>query len=206
MKLILLGASGHGRVVADIVRCQSRFVLKGFVDDDPTRPGTLGTSSILKSLLSQGVAWAIVSIGSNSVRMKKAHELEAMGFQLATAVHPSSILAQDISVGSGSVIMPGAIINCGTFLGKNVIINTAAGVDHDCVIEDGAHISPGVRLAGGVRVGKEAHVGIGVSVIPGVRIGSGSTVGAGAVVIRDVPDGIIVAGNPAKPIRREIEA
>lgn len=206
-KLILYGASGHAKVVADIVRAARQAELAGCVDDDPSKSGRsigtlpiLGTSAVLPDLRSRQIAGAIVAIGRNDVRTAKAALLESMGFRLATAVHPRAVVAEDVVVGAGTVIMAGAVVNPGARIGRNVIVNTGATVDHDCVLEDGAHLSPGVHLAGHVIVEREAHIGIGASVIPGVRIGAASTVGANSAVIRDVPPGATVAGNPARDV------
>lgn len=208
MKLILYGASGHGKVIADVVKCQGRFTVVGFIDDDPAKTGcligkipVLGTAKVIPDLLSEGVQLAIVSIGVNKIRMDKAGDLERLGFQLATAIHPTAVIASDVFIGEGTVIMPGVVINPGTVIGRNVIINTGATIEHDCVIEDGVHISPGAKLAGGVTVGHATHVGIGATVIQQIQIGAEAIVGAGAVVIRDVPAGVTVVGNPARLLK-----
>ncbi|HYU45137.1 MAG TPA: NeuD/PglB/VioB family sugar acetyltransferase [Terriglobales bacterium] len=202
-KVFCYGASGHGKVVADILALSGAELL-GFVDDDATKAGAqlagvpvMETPTALPDLLAAGAA-AVVTIGSNQARTAKARELEQLGFKLASAIHPSAVVARDVAVGGGTVIMAGAIVNSGSRIGASVIVNTAATVDHDCVLADGAHISPGANLAGGVVVGGNTHVGIRASVIQGIRIGAGSIVGAGAVVIRDVPPGVTVVGNPAR--------
>lgn len=203
MKVFCYGASGHGKVVADILALAGAELL-GFVDDDATKAGVqlagvpvIGTPTALPDLLAAGAA-AIVTIGSNQARTAKARELEQLGFKLATAIHPSAVVARDVTVGAGTVIMAGAIVNSSSRIGASVIINTAATVDHDCVLANGAHISPGANLAGGVVVGGNTHVGIRSSVIQLIRIGADSIIGAGAVVIRDVPSGVTVVGNPAR--------
>jgi len=203
MKVFCYGASGHGKVVADILALSAIDIL-GFVDDDARKANTrlsgipvLGTSDALSSLLAQHAA-AIVTIGSNQTRMAKARELEQGGFKLATAIHPSAVVAHDVSVDAGTVIMAGAIVNCGSRIGANVIVNTGATLDHDCCLADGVHISPGASLAGGVVVGANSHVGIRASVIQGIKIGADAIIGAGATVIRDVPCGVTVVGSPAR--------
>ena len=208
MKVILLGASGHGKVVAGIVNAIAGLEVAGFVDDDEAKAGqtvggikVVGRSEVLLHLLAAGIEGAIVTIGRNSIRMTRAEALSELGFELVTAIHPAAVLAIDVTVEAGTVVMAGVVINASTRIGRNVIVNTGATVDHDCVLEDGCHVSPGTHLAGGVHVGKEAHVGIGSSVIQGVRIGERSVVGAGAVVIRDVPPGETWAGIPASQIR-----
>ncbi len=203
MKVFCYGASGHGKVVSNILAL-SGMELLGFVDDDAAKRGAqlagvpvIGTATALPALLAAGAA-VIVTIGSNQVRTAKATDLERLGFRLATAIHPAAVVAGDVTVGRGTAIMAGAIVNSGSRIGANAIVNTGATVDHDCVLADGAHISPGANLAGGVVVGGNTHVGIRSSVIQGIRIGADSIVGAGAVVIRDVPPGVTVVGNPAR--------
>ncbi len=203
MKVFCYGASGHGKVVSNILAL-SGMELLGFVDDDAAKAGAqlagvpvIGTATALPALLAAGAA-AIVTIGSNQVRTAKARDLEQLGFKLATAIHPAAVVAGDVMVGRGTAIMAGAIVNSGSRIGANAIVNTGATVDHDCVLADGAHISPGANLAGGVVGGGNTHVGIRSSVIQGIRIGADSIVGAGAVVIRDVPPGVTVVGNPAR--------
>ena len=203
MRIILYGAGGHARVVADIVGAAGIHTLLGFVDDNrrpaparETHP-VLGGSAQLPSLLADGVEGALVCIGGNRVRAEKAQLLLDLGFELVDAVHPSAVLAPDVVVGRGTVVAAGVVVNASARIGCNVIVNTAASVDHDCVLGGGCHLSPGVRLAGNVTVGREAHVGIGAVVIPGVTIGDGAVIGAGAVVLCDVPAGETWVGNPA---------
>jgi len=203
MKVFCYGASGHGKVVADIVAL-SAMELLGFIDDDALKTGTrlagfpvIGTATALPGLLTQGAA-AIVTIGSNQTRTAKATELAQQGFHLAKAIHPSAVVAHDVVVGAGTVIMAGAIVNSGSRIGANVIVNTGATLDHDCILADGVHISPGANLAGGVVVGMNTHVGIRASVIQGIKTGSEAIIGAGATVIRDVPPGVTVVGSPAR--------
>lgn len=119
-----------------------------------------------------------------------------------SVVHPRANVSKRLAspIGEGTVIMPGATINSCASIGRHCIINTNASVDHDCVLEDFVHISPGVSLAGNVSVGEGTHIGIGASVIQGIKIGSHCTIGAGAVIIRDVPDGAKVVGNPGRVI------
>jgi perosamine synthetase len=203
MKMFCYGASGHGKVVADILAL-SAMELLGFIDDDALKAGSqlagvpvIGTASALPGLLAQGAA-VIVTIGSNQTRTAKATELGQLGFKLATAIHPSAVVAHDVIVGAGTVIMAGAIVNSGSRIGANVIVNTGATLDHDCILADGVHISPGANLAGGVVVGANTHVGIRASVIQGINTGADSIVGAGATVIRNVPSGVTVVGSPAR--------
>jgi UDP-N-acetylbacillosamine N-acetyltransferase len=208
--LLVWGASGHAAVVADIVRLAGEFAVAAFLDDVSRVPeGTrfcglpvYGSRESLRTLRGEGISHVIIGIGNCAARLRLAEEARREGFELATAVHPRAVIAEGVSVGAGSVVAAGAVVNPFARIGENVIVNTCASVDHDTIVEDGAHICPGVRLAGRVRVCQGAWVGIGSSVIDGVRIGAGSIVGAGSVVVRDVPDGVLAYGVPAKVIRK----
>jgi sugar O-acyltransferase (sialic acid O-acetyltransferase NeuD family) len=202
------GASGHAKVVIDIVERQGLYEVAFLIDDDPVLRGkdffghrVLGGREAL--LPQRGrISKAIVAIGSNRARMAVATWLRTNGFSLATAVHPSAQLARGVVVGDGTVIMAGAVVNPDSRFGDNVIVNTQASVDHDCVVGDGAHLAPGSTLCGSVVVGHCTFVCAGATVIPNLRVGSNAVVGAGAVVVRDVADDTLVAGVPAQILRR----
>ena len=207
-KIVIWGAAGHAKVVADILR-QTEFDVVGFLDDtNPDRRGesfceatVLGDANQLQKIYESGVRKAIVAFGDNMRRLAVGELLEERGFELITAIHPSAVIAQDALVGPGSVVAAGAVVGPGTEIGRYAILNTAATVDHDCTIADGAHIGPGAHIAGHVQVGRCAWIGIGGTIIDGKRIGASSIVGAGAVVIEDVPDRVLVAGVPARVIK-----
>jgi UDP-N-acetylbacillosamine N-acetyltransferase len=207
-RLVIWGASGHARVVADIVRLQGIYQIAGFIDDlNPDRYGTefckstiLGGQEQLDKLLDQGIRHILFGFGNCEARLRLSELVLEKGFELVTAIHPSAILASDVVVGPGTVIAAGVVINPCSIIGRNVIINTCASVDHECVIEDGAHVCPGVHLAGRVTVKRAAWVGIGATVIERVTIGAASQIGAGAAVVDDIPDGVIAYGVPARVI------
>lgn len=213
MKIVIYGASGHGKVVADIVSAMGAFELVGFVDDHAASQKmavrgvpVLGGEEALSEILRKGVKGAVVAIGRNDARLRKAGLLEEMGFTLVSVVHPSAVLAGDVQIGDGTVVMAGVVVNSSARIGSHVILNTCATVDHDCILDDGCHLSPGVHLAGNVSIGKGSHVGIGACAIQNVTIGEWVTVGAGAVVIRDVASGKTVVGNPAKELLKHAKS
>jgi UDP-N-acetylbacillosamine N-acetyltransferase len=216
-ELIIWGASGHARVVADIVRCENRYSIAGFLDDlHPERAGETFEGAPIRGGREQLVGGGrlarlaggtpaplvIIAFGDCAARLEAARFVAAKGLELAKAIHPSAVIAASARIGAGSVVAANAVVNPGAVVGANAIINTAASVDHDCVIGDGAHICPGVRLAGNVRVGEASWIGIGAVVADGRTIGSGCVIGAGAVVVSDIPDGVVAFGVPARVTRR----
>jgi sugar O-acyltransferase (sialic acid O-acetyltransferase NeuD family) len=211
-RFLVWGAGGHGRVVADVVRAAGGRVA-GFTDRDPAlvgRPAVPGAppvllsdEELLRELAEDGPrAWDALAlgIGDNRARLDAFRQAPA-GLWPALA-HPSAVLSPSATVGAGTVVMPLAVLNANARTGSAVIVNTGAVVEHDCRVGDGAHLSPRCVLAGGARVGEGAWVGAGATVLPGISVGAWAVVGAGAVVVRDVPEGTVVAGVPARALRR----
>jgi sugar O-acyltransferase (sialic acid O-acetyltransferase NeuD family) len=199
-RIFLYGASGHAKVVCEILEAQQQPPV-GLIDDNPNVLALLSYPvfhSLEEAQLTSNDQ-LIISIGNNRIRKAMVGKLENM--QFLTAVHPSAVLSERSVIGKGTVVMPQAVVNSDSSIGEHVILNTACSVDHDCWIGDCVHISPRAALAGGVRVGTGAQVGIGASVIQNVTIGKWATVGAGAVIIRDVPDYAVVVGNPGRIIK-----
>ena len=207
-KIFIFGASGHAKVVIDIIEQQGLYAIEFLIDDNRElkEKDFFGYRVIggKDELLPQQdrVSRGIVAVGVNSARIAVSSWLTANGFKLATAVHPSAQLARGVAVGVGTVIMAGVIVNSDTCIGDNVIVNTRASIDHDCTIGNGVHIAPGATLCGAVTVGDNSFVCAGATIIPNLCIGSNAVVGAGAVVIRDVPDDVTVAGIPAKVVKQ----
>ena len=208
MKVLIIGAGGHGQVVADILQAQrtagERVVVVGYVDDDDSlqqklRLGivVLGRIAAIPEIDHNAL---IVALGDNGRRAKLQERTSKPGVRFAIARHPSAIVASGATVGEGSMICARAVVGCESRIGRGVILNTASTVDHHASIGDFVHIAPGVHLGGDVSVGDEALVGLGAVVLPGLRIGSRAVVGAGAVVTRNVPAGATVTGVPANLI------
>jgi sugar O-acyltransferase (sialic acid O-acetyltransferase NeuD family) len=198
---LLYGASGHAKVILDILKLKKRTV-KGIFDNNPTVEELLKIPVYKSEELNNiknPTDKIIIAIGDNELRKKKVEQLEEILF--TTAIHPSAVVSSNVAIGEGSVIMATSIINTGAKIGKHVIINTGALIEHDCIIEDFAHVSPKAALAGNVTVKEGAQVGINSSVRQGITIGKWSIVGAGAVIVKDVPDYAVVVGNPGKIIK-----
>lgn len=193
----MIGGGQHAKVVADALLAVPVHICALF---DPKYSGVYRGIPQLPDYRAQLFpgARALVTIGENDTRARAAAACTHPFFQFT---HPAALVSSQASVGEGSMILHGAIVQVDTHIGRHVILNTGARVDHDCVIGDFAHIAPGVVLCGSVVVGAGTLIGAGAVVIPGIRIGKKAVVGAGAVVIRDVPDFARVAGNPAKPMK-----
>jgi len=207
---LIVGAGGHGQVVADILLQVSDKQGVGttavesfaFVDDDSTLVGerfldlpVVGTLDDLRKLSAES---HVVAIGHNRVRARVHRELLERTSKLLSAVHPSAVVASSAEVGKGVVICAGVVVNPLAELSDGVILNTACTVDHHTHVGPFAHIAPGAHLGGNVTVGEGALVGIGASIVPGVTVGAWAVVGAGAAVSRDVEAGVVVVGVPAR--------
>lgn len=205
-KLVIVGAGGHARVVADLVRVAGSFEVAAFVDElAEQRDGDLylgarvfaGPTGLERARKS-GLDYALPAFGNNNARLGCMERMRANGFEIVSAVHPSAVVASDVAFGAGTVIVAGAIVNAAARLGDACIVNTGATVDHDCFLADGVHIEPGVHLGGTVRVGRGTTIGIGAVVGKGHKVGAHAHVGAGAVVVRDIPDAAVAWGVPAR--------
>ena len=205
MRLAILGASGHGKVVADAAE-QAGWQSVSFFDDawpslQSNGPWAVrgNAEALLERLANfEGV---VVAIGNNRIRAIKQAELVAAGGKMATIVHPSAVVSVHASVDTGSVVFANAVVNAYATVGTGVIINTGAVVEHDCVVGNFAHISPNALLAGGVTLGSLVWVGGCASVRQLIAVGEASVVGMGAVVTKDVTPGVTVVGNPATVIK-----
>lgn len=201
--LLVIGAGGHGRVIADAAEAMGQWQHIAFADDNKTtgmmvgRWEVVGTTENLNQLLDK-YDFAVVGVGAGQARLNIQDKLAGAGFRIATIIHPGAIMAKGVQVGEGSVIFAGAVVNIGTIIERACIINTNATVDHDCHLSDAVHVCPGVQLAGEVKVGKFSWVGIGSSVIQQIVIGENVVIGAGAAVINAVESNVTVVGIPAR--------
>lgn len=196
--MILFGASGHGKVIIDILESmhESTIAIWDDADRDP-----IWEYPVTKPLpYTEGMDKLVISVGVNATRKRIAGRL-GEGVQYGTAVHATAVVSKRAKIGAGTVIMAGATVNPDVLVGCHCIINTSASIDHDCVLGDYVHISPNATLSGDVQVGEGTHVGAGASVIQGIRIGRWCTIGAGTVVIKDIPDYATAVGNPARIIK-----
>lgn len=206
--VIIFGASGHAKVVIDIIEKQGTYRVVGLIDDNPNlKNSNVYDYKVLggKSELSvQGCNQCLIAIGDNYTRLEIAKWAEETGLRLSkAAIHPSSQLGRGVLIGDGSALMAGSVVNSDSSVGENTIINTGATIDHDCKIGNGVHIAPGTTVCGGVTVGDLTLVGAGTVVHPNLTIGVNVIVGAGSTVLENIPDNSRVAGTPARPITQK---
>ena len=195
--MYLYGASGHAKVIAEIL-IENGIEIEGVFDDDSSITdffnlpflGAFNNDTLQENL--------IICIGDNFTRKTLAQKL-FVKFGLVISKYAN--ISTSVSIEEGTVVMKGVSVNADTVIGKHVILNTNCSIDHDCKIGDFVHISPNVALAGNVTVREGAHIGIGACVLPGVTIGKWATIGAGTVVLKDVPDKVVVVGNPGRIIK-----
>ncbi len=206
--VIIIGAGGHAKVVIETLQRSSVGIL-GATDADPNRHGqavlgvpVLGGDDVILAHEPGSVCLAngIGSTTDTSSRRNIFERFKDQGYSFITLIHPAAIVAEDVQIGEGSQVMAGAVVQPGTRIGNNCIINTRASIDHDCTIGDHVHIAPGAVLSGGVVAENGVHVGTGAAVIHDMRIGQQSIIGAGAAVVQSVGANEIVTGVPAKAI------
>jgi len=197
-KIILLGGGGHAKVVIDAIKEAGGFTIYGIADPKLKKGASIlgvpviGTDEILAKLIKQGIKDAFVSVGSIGdceVRKKLCNNVKKIGYRLPVIKHPKAVIAKDVELKEGAFIAAGVVVNPGTKIGRNAIINTSASIDHDCEIGDFVHIAPGAVLSGGVKVGDETHIGTGAAVIQNLTIGKRCTIGAGQTIRHDMADG-----------------
>lgn len=200
--VVIYGAGGHGRVVADMAAASGWNVI-GFIDDKYPLLRTktfwpiLGSRAWLQRDQARTFQIAL-GIGGNSVRREIGQFLGHAGFRLATVISSHAVVSRSALMHAGAVVMPGAVINADAEVGAGSIVNTCAVIEHDVRLGEYVHISPNAALGGGVRVGDLTHVGLGASVVHGIQIGAYSLIGSGAVVTHSIPEGVVAYGVPAR--------
>lgn len=203
MNLLILGAGGHGQVVAELAEELGQYGSIAFLDDAPTKSvngfpwSILGPISELARYRTD-FAIAFVAVGDSKRRLQLLSLAESGGYAVATLVHAAASVSRRAELEVGTVVCAGAVVQVNARLGRGCIVNTCASVDHGCILGAGVHVCPGAHLAGSVVVGEHTWIGIGASVRQGLSIGKGVTVGAGAAVVDDVEDESTVVGVPAR--------
>ena len=195
-KLIIIGASGHGKVIADIaIACGYEIV--GFLDDDVSKRESYGYPVLgtLRDIEMYDDCNFIIAIGNNAIRRKISCKYPFLSYVIL--IHPSAVVSKSAKIGDGTVVMPQAVINAGAVIGRHCIVNTASVIEHDCRIENYTHISPGAVLCGTVSVGENTWVGAGSTVINNVSICSDTVIGAGSTVTKNIEKSGVYIGTPA---------
>ena len=193
--LNVLGSGGHSKVMISLIKHATSFEMKLYDDAHSNNQIFNNDLKICGPINEQISGPSIIAIGNNRVR-KNINSI-CFAADWVKLIHANAIIADDVSIGDGTVVMAGAIIQPGAKIGRHCIINTGACIDHDCVIDDYVHIAPGVALAGGVKVGEGTLIGVGSSIVPYVTVGKWATIGAGSAVVSDIPDYSTAVGVPA---------
>ncbi|WP_439033492.1 acetyltransferase [Bacillus paranthracis] len=200
-KLLIIGAGGHGKVVADIALKMNKWEYVAFLDDSENVKTSIGleiigdSADVSKYINDYDI---FVGIGNNNIREKIQEQIGSQGASIPVLIHPDAVIGAQVSLESGTVVMAGTVINCCTQIGKGCIINTASTIDHDNIIEDYVHISPGTHLAGTIRIGRGTWLGIGTVVSNNINITSSCRIGAGTVVTKDILELGTYVGVPAR--------
>ena len=198
--MLLYGAGGHAKVIISILKANHEKVTAIFDDDSSKRDLLqIPITGFYKFDFCPNEK-LIIAIGNNTIRKILSQKISHV---FGIAIHPSALVDEIVKVGEGTCVMQNAVIQIDSKIGKHVIINTSASVDHDCILEDFVHLAPGVTLAGNVHIGKNTLIGVGSIVAPGIKIGKDCFVSTGSVVTKDIPDGCVVRGNPARIIRQQ---
>jgi sugar O-acyltransferase (sialic acid O-acetyltransferase NeuD family) len=207
-KIFVYGAGGHGKVVGDILLACKDVQFAGFIDDGERSPGRTvlglpvwGNGGWLQQEAAKVRVRVALGIGDNAARQRVAEKCQAWEIELVTVVHPSASVSPSARLGAGTVVMAQAVVNPDAKIGSGVVVNTAASIDHDVQIGDFAHVAPNAAMGGASRLGTLSQLGMGAVIIQCVVVGARSLVGAGAVVVRDIPDGVVAVGIPAR-VRR----
>ena len=205
MRVLVVGAGGHAKVCVESLRDCGHDVVGAVTSDGEPVEGfgvdVVASDADLRGALDAVGADAVfVAVGDNAARAAVVGRAVADGLVLVNAVSRFAMVSSSAVLADGVAVMAGAVINAGTSVGRGAVINSRAGVDHDCTIGEGAHVAPGAVVCGGVSVGAGALVGVGARVLPNRTVGDGAVVGGGAVVVDDVVAGVTVVGVPARPI------
>lgn len=210
-KLIIIGASGHAKVIIDIVEKQDKYELLGLIESNPNLEkkvlgyGILGDESILSESIYNDV-YLFIAIGDNWIRHLVKEKISTLNptIKFATLIHPSAQIAKDVKIGEGVAIMAGAIVNSDSTIEDFTIINTKASIDHDGYLGAFASLAPNATTGGNVSIGNFTSVGISATIKHGVQIGAHGVVGGGALVLKNFEDNQVIYGVPAIAIRSRI--
>lgn len=203
-KLVIIGASGQGKVVADIAMKLQKYDAIVFLDDNENvkecmNLPVVGKSSDSKCYIDE--AEFFVAIGNGKIRKNVTEQLSNQGATITTLIHPMASIGHNVTIGNGTVVMAGAVINSDSTIGKACIINTCASVDHDCNVDDYVHVSVGAHVCGTVDVGENTWIGAGATISNNLKVCGECVIGAGAVIVKDIEEVGTYIGLPARRIK-----
>jgi sugar O-acyltransferase (sialic acid O-acetyltransferase NeuD family) len=209
-KIVVIGASEHGKVVTDVIEREGKYSILGWIDSYKPSGGEffgypmLGADESVAALWKRGeIVGGIIAIGDNWTRARVAAKIQSLApdFKFISAVHPSAQIARGVTLGRGTVLMAGAVVNSESKIGDFCILNTKASLDHDCIMDDFSSLAPGVTVGGVVRIGAFSAISLGANIIHAKTIGAHTVIGAGALVLENIPDHCVAYGVPAKVVR-----
>jgi sugar O-acyltransferase (sialic acid O-acetyltransferase NeuD family) len=208
--VLLVGARGHARAVADVIKAESRYQIAGLIDSFQERGAScfgykvLGGEKDVPSICSEmNISHMFIAIGDNFQRQAMTDRIKRVlpNILFISPVHPSAFIGSDVEIGDGTVIMPAVTVISGSSIGERCVLNTASSLDHDCTMEAWSSLGPGVVTGGRVYIGARSSIGIGASVKNDIRIGFDTVIGAGAVVVKNIPDNVLAYGVPCRVMR-----
>ena len=205
-RVLIVGAGGHGRVVADSMQSMRSSEIElqpiGYLDDDESLLGStplgLPVLGVIDDVAKVEHDAVVVAIGNNDLRRRLFADLVERGDHLVSVIHNSATISSEVAMGIGAMVCAGVVVNIGSRIGDNVILNTGCIIEHDCNVGNHAHIAPGVTLGGDVTIGRGTLVGLGATILRGVTVGDDCIIGAGAVVTKNISNTSVVAGIPAR--------
>lgn len=208
-RLVIIGAGGHGKVVADCAQAMAKFSEIVFLDGLYPRITKVEQWPVLGkgdnlSAFADGNSVFFVAIGNNQTRSKVIAELDKVAEKITTLIHPSAVISPYVTIGEGTLVCANVVINIATHIGRGCIINTSCSVDHDCIIGDYVHLAPGTKLAGSINIGEYSFVGIGGVIIQCLTLGKHCVLGAGSTLLKSLVDGSVAVGTPAKIIKNNV--
>ena len=198
-KAYIFGASGHANVIATIIH--KKYDRIHFIDLSPTIGNVINENEFFKQIDAYKMGDIFIGIGSNKIRTKIYTKLDDLGATPTNCIALNSFIAHDAQLGNGIVICPGTVIGSKAIIGNNTIINTLSSIDHDCVLGDNTQVTAGVTFGGTTIVGKNCFLGIKSATIPNISIGDNSIIMAGSLVYKNVPENVMVGGNPARVMK-----
>ena len=204
-KIVIIGASGHAKVIIDAIELESKFEIFGFIDsyknesDGIFKYNILITENFIPELVKQGINKGIIAIGENSVRKKIYDKIKKMSpsFSFITVIHPSAVISPYARIGKGSVILTAAKVNADAVVGKHCVINTNASLGHDAVMKDFSSLAPSAVIGGGTNIGLQSAICMSTTIVQNINVGDHTVIGASSLVLTDIPSKVLAYGTPA---------